>query len=352
MPRRRPTISDVALRAGVAKGTVSAVLNGRGDSARITSSTQERIRKAAAELDYRPSAVARMLATRRSHTLGLVMQYSDLFSSTSSFMNEVMRGVCSACTELGYDLMLHTREVRGHGSEFEALADGRVDAVLALRDQSDELVDALSQRGLPCVMFFCRPSDPAKPFVDVDNRLGARLAVEHLAGLGHRRIAMYSGGPHSTASREREEGFEAALRSLRLAPCLESIRPSSDIALRAECVVERARSKEGPTAYFVWSDDDARRLCDLLGQAGFRAPYDFSVVGFDSTATADLGDPPLTSIRQPIPSIAREAARIADSLISSREDRPLQVVFAPVLDVRASTRPPAESARKTSAQPK
>jgi LacI family transcriptional regulator len=343
MSARRITISDVALRAGVAKATVSAVLNGRSASARISPATQEKVRLAAQELDYRPNGVARMLATQQSRCLGLVMQYSDVFSSSSGFMNEVMRGVCEACTELDYDLMLHTRRPREEAQDEAArLADGRVDGILALRDDTDEAMAAVARRGIPTVHFFCRPRQDDLPFVDVDNALGAELAVRHLAEFGHRRIAMITGSPRSTSAQERQRGFAAAMRDLGLAAPPEMMRTSGELFSDPQNIVEFSQSENGPTAWFVWSDDDARRLVDVMSAAGLLAPFDFSVVGFDSTPTAEMGEPPLTSVRQPIPAIAREAALIADSLILGLDDRPRQVVFPPRLDARASVRPPAD----------
>ena len=210
---RRTTIQDVANLAGVGKVTVSYVLNGQSKTARISDETAEKVLQAARDLNYRPNAVARMLATKETKTLAIVFQYGAYFSTWSSFTNEVMRGVCAATVELGYDLMLHTKHVGNPHTEADALADGRVDGVLILRDQDDATLKELLDRKFPVVQFFTRSDDSRAAWVDADNYYGGQLATRHLLELGHRRIAMIRGGAGSVSSNDRFNGYRDAMES-------------------------------------------------------------------------------------------------------------------------------------------
>ena len=208
---KRPTIADVAKLAGVSNVTVSYVLNGHSVAARISPATQERVTKAATELGYSPSAIARSMATGRSETIGLVFQDPGYFAVPSDFVREVMYGVNLAAVSLGYDILLHTKPVPSALAECSALTDGRVDGVLILRNRDDETLRLLIERGFPCVLFFSRSDDEHVAFVDSDNHGGAVTATEHLIHLGHRRIGIVIGHHASTSSTERLAGYSESL---------------------------------------------------------------------------------------------------------------------------------------------
>jgi DNA-binding LacI/PurR family transcriptional regulator len=329
---RRPTIRDVAEKAGVGKVTVSYVLNGQSRTARISEATEQKVLDAAHSLGYRPNALARMLVTKRTDVLAVVFQRGSYFPTWSSFTSEVMRGVTTAAVELGYDLFLHTKEVASQ-DEADVLADGRVDGVLVLRDEGDEVVRALATRGLPCVSFFCRASDVALPFVDADNAAGAKAAVEHLIGLGHRQIAMVRGPLRSTNACHRLDGYCDAMGEAGL-----PIRPDWVVS-ELDCLHALMKRPQHPTAVFVWSDDVAFQVLTMLRELGLRVPEDVSVVGFDSVEACNQSVPPLTSVRQPVFDMATTATRLLASLIRGQAPPETQVLFPLVLDIRGSTAP-------------
>lgn len=329
---KRPTIRDVAELAGVGKVTVSYVLNGQSKTARISEATERKVLDAALSLQYRPNAVARMLATQRSDVLGVVFQRGSFFTTWSPFTSEVMRGVSAAAVELGYDLMLHTKEA-SEDREADILADGRIDGVLFLRDEGDEVVRGLAERGLPCVSFFCRASDLSLPYVDSDNASGAKAAVQHLIGLGHQRIAMLRGPLRSTNASHRVDGYCDAMAEAGLHP-----RPDwmvSDL----DCLYVLMKRPVRPTAIFVWADDVAFQVLTMLRDLGLRCPEDVSVIGFDSVPACEQSVPPLTSVRQPIFEMASTATRLLVSLIRGESPERSQILFPLVLDVRGSTAP-------------
>lgn len=336
---RRITIDDVARHAGVSKVTVSYVLNGRSAEARISASTQERVQQVASSLGYRANAIARSLSTRRTDTLAVVFQSGSYFSAWSGFTSEVMRGVSEACFEAGYDLMLHTKASVSPDDEAATLADGRVDGVLVLRDENDETLVRLLDLGTPCVQFFTHSEGLDVPSVDLDNELGGRLATEHLLSLGHRRIAMVCGSSRSVSSMARVMGYQNALTNAGIACRPEWIVSIASYEDDTAPILRVLSEPDPPTALFVWSDDIALMIMRDLRSEGIRIPQDLSIVGFDSLATAENASPPLTSVRQPIRTMAAEATRMLISRVRRQPIDSPKIYFDPILDIRASTAP-------------
>lgn len=334
---QRKTLSDVAKRAGVGKVTVSYVLNGRAEEARISAQTSERVWAAARDLDYRPNALARMLLRKRTDTIAVVFQYADYFRSASSFIAEVMRGVCDGCVEAGVDLMLHTKSASDLVAEADALTDGRVDGALVLRDAHDEMMELLIARKFPLVLFFSRSEDPSIPFVDLDNFMGGKLATNHLIELGHRRIAMLKGAARSVSSNDRHSGYRSALEAAGIEYCPDYVLPAFPDQ-HSQSFISLMRRPDRPTGIFVWSDDDAIACMKLIAALGLRVPHDVSVVGFDSSQACERVTPTLTSVCQPMDEMARRATQLLLEVVNGEGfSGPHQIVFPPRLDVRGST---------------
>ena len=337
---KRKTIEDVARLAGVSKVTVSYVLNGRAAEARISDDTEVRVLAAARDLGYRPNALAKMLLRQRTDSLAVAFQYATFFSAWSSFTSEVMRGVCDACVQAGMDLMLHTRGTEGSSADADTLTDGRVDGALILRDADDPTLLELIRRKFPCVLFFTRSTDTEVPFVDADNYAGGRMATQHLLKLGHRRIGMVRGSASSISSNDRFNGYRDALEMAKM-----EVDPSLVLTLETPSADPTAfmnlmLSDDRPTALFVWSDDVAFALLRRLSELGLSVPDDVSIVGFDSTEACERVSPALTSVRQPIVEMAREATLLLVSLIRQEPVSRTQIIYPPSLDVRQSTAPP------------
>lgn len=341
---RRATIQDVANLAGVGKVTVSYVLNGRSQTARISEETQKKVLRAAEELSYRPNAIARSLATQRTDLLAVVFQRGDFFTTWSTFSVEVMRGVSTAAVELGYDLMLHTKDV-AEEAEADVLADGRVDGALVLRDDQDPLEGRLRALGLPNVRFFTRSLDPRQPFVDADNYAGGRLATRHLLDLGHRRIAMARGPMGSTSSTDRFNGYRDALESAGVGVAMERVLTMPSAWSDIEPFQRLMTSPDRPTAIFVWSDEIAIHLVQAIRALGLEIPRDVSIVGFDSLAVCERIDPPLTSVRQSVFEMAKEATHLLVQIIRGEPVQRHQIVYPLVLDIRGSTGPVPKEVR-------
>ena len=337
MRRERVTIADVARKAGVSKVTVSYVMNGREGKVRISDETRRRIWDAIRELGYRPNAVARALTQRRTHTIGVVMQYAAIFGGWSGFILELLHGASHEAIYQQYDLMMYTG-AHGNSAEHEANAvmDGRIDGALLLRDIDDPLPDILADSGFPHVLIFTRARRPDVYYVDCDNVQGGYLATRHLLELGHRTIVHLRGSSHSAPALDRWHGYVRAMREVGTEPeegwVIEMPGPSSDVAP----LVEVMRSPNRPTAIFAWSDDVAIRAMQVLRDLGLRIPEDVAVIGYDSTEVCNHTDPPLTSVRQPIYEMAREGLKTLVRLIEGERPHPVARIFDPILDIRRS----------------
>ncbi|MHB8636858.1 MAG: LacI family DNA-binding transcriptional regulator [Fimbriimonadaceae bacterium] len=332
---KRSTIQDVAAAAGVGKVTVSYILNGRAAEARISVATRDRVLAVARELSYRPNAIARSLVSRRTDVIAVVFQYAHFFNVGSTFINELMRGVCEECVRQNLDVILHTRTFAQPASEAAALMDGRADGVLLLRDSNDPLTASIAAADFPAVAFFTRPADDRIPYVDCDNFAGGQIATRHLIELGHRRIGMMCGPSGSSASNDRHAGYRAALAEHGIDYSRRLVVGATENLNGPAQVVDLMRRYK-PTALFCWSDDDAFSCMQILSQAGYRIPDDVSVVGFDGSEACGRCTPPLTSIRQPVAQIATKAVQLLVETIGGRRFDPQAFVFAPTLTPRAS----------------
>ncbi len=338
MADRRPTSADVAARAGVSRATVSFVLNQRAD-VKISPATRERVLAAAAELGYHPHAPARQLAGGSSLTLGLVLLQTPEQVAGDALLAETLRGLSTAARTAGYRVLVESI-VPGEDGYADILRTRRAEGlVISGPRRDDAALDALVRERFPIVLQGSLP-EFGVPSVDVDNMAGARLAVEHLLELGHRRIACVTNAPLAyTAAAERLEGYRQALRAAG-SPFDEALvaegafdAPSGHLAMT------RLLAAEDVTAVFVASDVVALGAIGAIRESGRRVPDDLSVVGFDDIPLAAYLDPPLTTIRIPAFELGLAAGqalvdRVANRPVADRTLLPIELV------VRASTAPP------------
>jgi LacI family transcriptional regulator len=322
---RRVTISEVARCAGVAPGTVSRALNGYAD---VSPTTRARIVALARELGYQPDAPARSLRTRRTRLVAAYLgRCGD--DATHPFFRPVLAGLSARLRAAGHGLMV----VEGTGDRHDLGAGGFDGAVLMSVDADNPLVAALADAGIPCVGV----DVPLPAHVAADNRGGTALAVRHLAGLGHRRIAAIAGIPHTLAGGERLEGYRAGLAAAGLPydPALVAVGDFS--AASGEAAVA-ALLPARPTAIVAASDLMAIGATRALTAAGIAVPEAISIVGFDDLPLASLVRPELTTVRQ---DPERIGAAAADAVLERIEGEPEHRTTVPVeLMVRASSQSP------------
>lgn len=339
------TIKQVAERAGVSKAAVSYVLNGHAEKAKIPSETAERILAVARDMQYRPNALARGLAGKRTEAIRVVLQYAEWFSVWSGFTSEMLRGIATAAYREDLEIVLHTRRSAQGTTENElaSLLDGRTDGAVLLRNHNDPLLEQLTERNFPFVLMFSRTGDDRIRTVDCDNVLGGRLATDHLLDLGHRRILHVAGGQESSSGVERRRGFEQAMQERGITPRAEWIvegwQRSSDQALEPLLSALRLPEGERPTAIFAWYDGAAIRVLEVVRSLGLRVPEDVSLIGFDGTDLGAFTSPALTTVLQPVEEIASHAVTLLAQQLRGEAVAKPETLFAPKLLVRASCAP-------------
>jgi DNA-binding LacI/PurR family transcriptional regulator len=327
--QRRPTLEDVAERAGVSRALVSIVMR---DVAGASEQTRERVRRAADEIGYRPDPRARRLRQHRTKLIGVT------FIAGQEFHADLVDGVYVAAEELGYDVVLSG--VTPHRDETRALrtlVDDRCEGLVLIGPEmpKGQLGD-LAGRG-PVVVVARRVHG-----VDVvrsDDVAGAVLGMDHLVGLGHRRI-LYLDGGRAPGAAERRRGYRRAARAAQLPELLG--RGGLTEREGAAAAAAMLDSKALPSAVFAFNDRCALGVMDVLIRAGVPVPQQVSVLGFDDSPLAGLAHIDLTTIRQDSAGLARAAVqRLASRLDDvSVDGGAVDITREPTLIVRGSTAAP------------
>ena len=300
----RPTIKDVAARSGVSKSTVSNVVRGTGS---VSGATRARVLEAIRTLGYRPNAAARNLVEQRTNLLGTIV--GDL---ANPFNAELIKHLEQQASHHRYTTLVCNTDgnARLEGARIDALLEQRVDGIALLEFSGDRAVVAqlLAER-VPLVMISCA-ADYAD-YVAVDDYAGIALAVEHLVGLGHVRLAHAVDALGEPAMRRtRLDAFERAL--LRHG---RRVRPEWMIEWGRDAASERVvdavfGSETRPTAVVAANDFTAMRIIEVLEARRLKVPDDVSVIGFDGIAVGGLSRIALTTVAQPLEQLAELGIRI------------------------------------------
>lgn len=330
----RPTIYDVARLAGVSTATVSRALNGAGQIAPTTRAT---IEAAVEQLGYRPNTIARSLVTKSTQTIALLLP--DI---TNPFYAALVSGVQEYALGHDYTMLLCT-------TEGDAQREEQYLSLLRAKQVDGALVDGLLlpperiarfvKDGFPIVCLDRDVESNSVPLVQVNNRLGGRLATEHLLALGHRRIAHVTGARELRISEERLAGYQTGLVDLFDEQLVAEGKFNEESGYAAMLgLLER---RPDLTAVFAANDLSAIGVLSAIAESGRRVPGDISVIGFDDLRLSAFTSPPLTTIKQPAAEIARLATELLIGL--TRGEQPAQVrhLLEPTLVVRESTAPPA-----------
>jgi LacI family transcriptional regulator len=310
---QRVNITELARLSGVSVGTVSRALNGYPD---VNEATRERVMALAQELDYTPDAAARKLVTRRSHVVGVVLDTGEGHPDLGHpFFHEVLVGLKQELGARGFDLLLLSSANPGGGygdhSYLKRCLHHGVEGVVLMGVAADDPeVERLARSSLPTVSVDLELAGRATRWVTSDSEGGAQLAVEHLAALGHRRIAHIAGPPVTTPGRARLNGFRRAIADANL-PYGDDLVAYGDFYYDAgrDAMGRLLDLPHAPTAVFAASDMMAIGAMRAVHERGLSVPQDVSVVGFDDIPMAAMAHPPLTTIRQEKAEIGALASR-------------------------------------------
>lgn len=338
---RAITIDEVASRAGVSIKTVSRVLN--RESA-VRDSTRQRVQAAAKELNYKPNAAARSLASSRSYFVALVYD-----NPSASYLLDLQNGALQACRERGYSLLLQPCDYQSPQliEELVTLITERGHPGLILTPpicDAPAVIEKLDEMGVKYVRV--APVDRAhlSPHVSVDDRSASYDLTRYLIDMGHKRIGFIKGHPDHGASQPRFEGFRAALRDRGLG-LDKSLVVQGFFTFESgeQCGRTLLARKDRPTAIFASNDEMAAGVLHVAHDLALEVPTRLSVAGFDDTPVSRYTWPSLTTIRQPVEAMAKSivGTLITDMRDERKKEESSGTVFPYELVIRGSTGPAA-----------
>ncbi len=332
------TLRDVAEAAGVHPATASRALN-PATRGLVNPDTARRVMKVAESLGYRPNPIARGLKTSKSTSIGLVIP--DL---TNPLFPPIVRGIEEVLDAAGYSgLVVNTdNDPVRERTQVESLRSRQVEGLIVATGLLDHpLLVELHREGVPMVMVNRRPTGMDVSTITADDAAGVQLAVEHLAELGHRRIAHLAGPETTSTGVNRARAFRAAVRDLGLDDDPALLRWCSHWTEEAgaAAVRELLDNDTDFTAVLGGNDLIALGCYDVFAERDLRCPDDISVVGFNDMPFLDKLRPPLTSIAVPHHQIGVEAARLLLDTVAEPGRPPRSVLLPVSLSVRGSTGP-------------
>ena len=342
------TIRDVAKRSGFSSTTVSIVLNNARLARYIPPKTKTKIHNAAKRLGYRPNQFARGLRGMRSRTVGVMV-----FDMTDPYCTLILRGIENTLYQSSFLPIL--TDVHNERSRFERylemLLDRRIEGLVLVANWlflDINLLADLEKSSVPVVIIGCELDNGAMSSIVVDNRIGGRLAFEHLHSLGHRKIAVLKGPKSLSDSAPRWQGILDSARQNRtkLDPRLvlelpDQRDPKSSFESGFRLTEKLVKSKRPFTAILAFDDMSAFGSIRALTKAGIRVPHQCSVIGFDDVGSSALYTPALTTISQPMENMGAAAVDVVmEGINAVQEKRNVKGTHRrvpPALIVREST---------------
>lgn len=323
------SIVDVAKKSGLSVVTVSRVLNGAGT---VRETNRQKVLDAIKELDYRPNAAARSLASGKTGIIGLIVT-----TLQDSFFDAVVKELNEVLALHGYFLAISVTPGIGSNENHYLIQEDRVDGLILLSPvEEDNYIVELKRRGIPYVLIDNQQEGNDAYSVTIDNFKGGYTAASHLLELGHTSIAHLCGQQMFRSTRERRSGFLQALQEKGLEP-FEIVDGNFEISMGYDTGRRWLQEGRLPTAVFAGDDNIALGLINALMEAGISVPEQVAIVGYDDHYIASQLRPHLTTLRQPADKIGLAAADMLLRRISGTMKRGASVRIDPELIVREST---------------
>lgn len=330
-PGAAPTLQDVARLAGVSRATVSRVING---GALVSAETAEAVTAAVRELGYQPNHAARMLVTRRSGVVAVLVPETDLRVFSDPYFASTYHGVISSFGGHEAQVVLAMSKPGEPATRLvDYLTSGRIDGAVVASHHGTDLPRAMAGLTQP-VVFIGNPGVGGMPYADLDNIMGATLATRRLIDIGRRHLATVTGSLDMVAGQHRRTGFTHACSEAGITP-VAIIPGSFTEASGREAARSVLAARHDIDGLFVASDLMAAGLMTELQYAGVRVPEDIAVVGFDDSEMARRVRPALTTVRGHAHEVATEAGRMLREMLSG-SGLPSPVIVQPDLVVRDS----------------
>jgi LacI family kdg operon repressor len=331
------TIAEVAKKAGVSKSTISRYLNGLYDH--MGADTRERISQVIAELDYRPNALARSLKQKRTYTVGAIVA-----NILNPFSTSIIRGIEDTLKDAGFNLILCNADddPAKERDYITMLADKQIDGLIINTTGCNNELIAQVNRQTPVVLIDRKVPEIRIDTVTVDSAKGVRLAIGHMVSLGHARIAMFTlPYDHVSPRLERVQAYQAALAGHGLPFREEWLvqTGSEETAIAAKLQAIMAGSNESkPTGIFCANNLITMSVIKVLKKLGLSVPADVAVLGFDDWDWAELIEPPVTVIAQPVYEMGNKAAGLLIKRLTAgrTQKKPAMIMFEPALIKRKS----------------
>lgn len=338
--RTRVTIREVAARAGVSIQTVSRVINDRPD---VSGDTRARVQAAIAELRYHPNGIARSLSTNTSDALGVIASGFHHYGPS-----QLLTGIERQATELGWHLVLlniDPTKANEYDRVAAALLSQRLPGVIwAYPELTGERERAFHRQVAPHthIVFLSMPPQPGSAVISVDNRAGARMAVEHLIARGRRCIGLVTGPQALWSARQRRLGWHDALTAAGVPACDAQIASGDWSAASGEAGLARLLAHSPDLdAVFASNDQMALGVLRHAHRLGRRVPDDLGVVGFDDTPESAFFTPALTTVHHDLIELGQLAVRELSRAVRARQAgaravAPASLMLQPALVVRES----------------
>ena len=326
------TMKDIARIAGVSLSTVSHVVN---NSRFVSEEITQRVQKVIAELNYKPSLVARSLKMKETNTLGMLVT-----ASNNPFFAEVVRHVERYCEEHNYHLILVNTDGNGENlkKHLERLLSKQVDGLLLMCAEPQDLdPQIMANIQLPMVVIDWWLQPLNADLIHENSELGGYLATKALLDAGYRKIAVVTGETSKPITASRLAGYKRAISEQNLQTQPEWVIESHfSYAGGVNAGKEILALEHRPDAIFAMSDTIAIGLYQSLLQAGLRIPQDIAVIGYDNIELAQYLAPPLSTIHQPKARLAKKAVEQLVSRIRQPDKRIENIQLTPELVVRES----------------